>query len=94
MGDEFQNLTPALHLRKKFNVSPSNALSSSTLQLDIRYDDGFIAFLNGAEAPEMVMKLKLRIGFLDRTKAEHSQVFILQLNKSSGEVIVNEKDRS
>ena len=44
-----QNQTPTLYLRKSFSVSAGNAASSSELELDIRYDDGFIAFINGVE---------------------------------------------
>lgn len=46
---EIENLTPSLYLRKRFNVSAANAASNAVLQLNIRYNDGFIAFLNGVE---------------------------------------------
>ena len=49
VGTDVQNQTPTLYLRKSFNVSSGVAASGSMLQLDIRYDDGFIAFLNGVE---------------------------------------------
>ncbi|MDA7881619.1 CotH kinase family protein [Akkermansiaceae bacterium] len=49
VSGEVQNLSPSLYLRKTFSVSAGNAASNATLELDIRYDDGFIAFLNGVE---------------------------------------------
>lgn len=44
-----QNKTPTLYLRKSFVASSAQAASASPLQLAIRYNDGFIAFLNGVE---------------------------------------------
>jgi autotransporter-associated beta strand protein len=49
VGSDIQNQTPTLYLRKSFHVSSGVAASGEMLQLDIRYDDGFIAFLNGVE---------------------------------------------
>lgn len=49
VSGEIQNRSPVLYLRKAFSVSAGLAASSATLQLDVRYDDGFIAFLNGVE---------------------------------------------
>lgn len=49
VSGEIQNFSPSLYVRKTFSVSAGNAASNATLQLDVRYDDGFIAFLNGVE---------------------------------------------
>ena len=60
---EVENLTPSLYLRKTFNVSAGNAGSSSILQLAVRYDDGFIAFLNGVEIARRNMGFPGMFGF-------------------------------
>ncbi|MGI8603383.1 MAG: lamin tail domain-containing protein [Verrucomicrobiales bacterium] len=44
-----QNKTPSLYLRKEFTVSPSDAASAASLTLLIEVNDGFVAFINGAE---------------------------------------------
>ena len=49
VAGDIQNFSLSLYLRKTFSVSAGNAASNATLQLDVRHDDGFIAFLNGVE---------------------------------------------
>lgn len=44
-----QNRGASLYLRKRFNVTPAQAASTTTLQLVTRYNDGFVAFINGVE---------------------------------------------
>lgn len=44
-----QGKTSSLYLRKTFTVSSLNAASLENLRLNIDYNDGFIAFLNGKE---------------------------------------------
>jgi autotransporter-associated beta strand protein len=46
---EMANRTPSLYLRKRFTVAVEQATSTANLQLIVRYNDGFIAFLNGEE---------------------------------------------
>lgn len=46
---EMLNRTPGLYLRKKFTASSANAASATDLQLSVKYNDGFIAYLNGIE---------------------------------------------
>lgn len=46
---EMLNRTPSLYLRRKFTVTPEQANSPALLQLLVRYNDGFIAFINGKE---------------------------------------------
>lgn len=47
-GDMF-GLTPSLYVRQMFTVTAAQAASIEDLLLDIDYDDGFIAYLNGKE---------------------------------------------
>lgn len=49
VGAEMQGNTPSLYMRMHFSVSAANAARSDALRLDIDYDDGFIAFINGVE---------------------------------------------
>ncbi len=46
---QMQNKTPSLYIRKRFDVSSLQASSTNQLQLALRYNDGFVAFLNGQE---------------------------------------------
>ena len=41
--------TSSLYVRKTFTVSAPNAASTENLRLNINYNDGFVAFLNGKE---------------------------------------------
>jgi len=43
------NQTPSIYLRKTFTVTAAQAASSADLLLDVQYDDGFIAWVNGVE---------------------------------------------
>ena len=49
LSAEMYGITPSLYVRKKFTVTAAQAASVEDLLLDIDYDDGFIAFLNGKE---------------------------------------------
>ena len=42
-------ISPSLYVRKKFSVSAQDANSQRSLLLNINYNDGFIAWLNGKE---------------------------------------------
>jgi autotransporter-associated beta strand protein len=46
---DMQGQVPTLYLRKEFEVSAAQSIMAVQLQLSIRYNDGFIAFLNGVE---------------------------------------------
>ncbi len=59
--------TPSLYLRKKFSVSSGNAGSGTTLQLAIRYNDGFIAYLNGKEIARRNMGFPGMFAYRDQT---------------------------
>lgn len=63
VSSEVGNQTPSLYLRKTVNVSAENAASGSMLQLAVRYDDGFIAFLNGVEIARRNMGFTGMFGF-------------------------------
>lgn len=40
---------PSVYLRQTFSVSAANAASSQNIILDVDYNDGFVAYLNGVE---------------------------------------------
>jgi len=44
-----QNRTPNLYLRRGFNLTPAQAANEGQLQIRVRFDDGFIAYVNGRE---------------------------------------------
>lgn len=46
---DMQNRTPALYLRKTVWVSGEQASSSAGLELQVRFNDGFLLFINGRE---------------------------------------------
>lgn len=41
--------TPSLYLRREFTVSAADAASGAALKLQVEFDDGFIAYVNGVE---------------------------------------------
>lgn len=43
------NLTPTLYLRKSFTATEAQANDSSALTFDVRFNDGFVCYLNGVE---------------------------------------------
>lgn len=43
------NKTPSLYLRSDFQVNADTAASGQDLRLEVNYDDGFVAYLNGHE---------------------------------------------
>ena len=49
LAEEMHGLTPSLYLRQAFTVTAGQATSTADLLLDIDYDDGFIAYVNGKE---------------------------------------------
>ncbi|MEN8693384.1 MAG: lamin tail domain-containing protein [Akkermansiaceae bacterium] len=49
LGSQLRDLTPSFYARKTFTASSSDAASGSTLNLEIKYNDGFIAWVNGIE---------------------------------------------
>jgi hypothetical protein len=40
---------PSLYLRKEFNVTSTQAVLTANLSLQVEYNDGFVAYLNGRE---------------------------------------------
>ena len=47
VGPQMLNISPTLYARMPFNFAPGTPLT--TLSLKMRYNDGFVAFLNGTE---------------------------------------------
>ena len=46
------DLAPSVYIRIPFNVSASDLEKRATLTLQMQYDDGFVAFLNGTQVAE------------------------------------------
>ena len=67
LAADMQNRAPGLFIRKTFTVSAANAASGSTLLLPIRYNDGFVAFLNGVEIARRNMGNTRMFAFRDQT---------------------------
>ncbi|MEP4049998.1 MAG: chitobiase/beta-hexosaminidase C-terminal domain-containing protein, partial [Luteolibacter sp.] len=67
VSGDVKHRTPSLYLRKKFSVSSTSATSTTTLQLSVRYNDGFIAFLNGVEIARRNMGSAGMFAFRDQT---------------------------
>jgi len=49
VASQMVNLTPTMYLRKSFNITGSQAASSGVVSMEIRYNDGFVCYLNGIE---------------------------------------------
>jgi autotransporter-associated beta strand protein len=49
LSAQMQNRAASVYLRKTFTVTPEQAASGAALELLTRYNDGFIAFINGVE---------------------------------------------
>ena len=49
VGTQMINLTPTVYLRKTFTVSPAEAASTEILRLEVKFNDGFVCYLNGVE---------------------------------------------
>ena len=49
LAAQLQNRAASLYLRKTFVATPEQAASGAAMELRVRYNDGFIAFLNGVE---------------------------------------------
>ncbi len=62
-----QNRGASLYLRKTFTVTPAQAASGALLQLVTRYNDGFIAFINGVEVARRHMGNPGMFAFHDQT---------------------------
>ncbi|MBN1481594.1 T9SS C-terminal target domain-containing protein [candidate division KSB1 bacterium] len=52
MHDDGANPNPSCYLRIKFRLSQSERGDIKSLLLNVRYDDGFVAFLNGTQIAE------------------------------------------
>jgi autotransporter-associated beta strand protein len=49
LSSHMQNLTPSLYLRKTVWISAEEAASSNLLEWTVRFNDGFLLFINGRE---------------------------------------------
>ncbi|MCP4846398.1 MAG: hypothetical protein GY899_00430 [Verrucomicrobiaceae bacterium] len=58
LGTEMSGITPSLYLRTEFIIDPELVDSLRELILNIDYDDGFIAYLNGIEVARANMGSK------------------------------------
>jgi autotransporter-associated beta strand protein len=64
---EMRNKAPSLYVRKTFAVSLAQASLTNQVQLAIRYNDGFVAFLNGKEVARRNMGVPGMFAFRDQT---------------------------
>jgi len=62
-----QNKVPSLYLRKAFPVTAGQAASTGRLELVTRFNDGFIAFLNGVEVARRNMGNAGMYAYRDQT---------------------------
>lgn len=62
-----QNKVPSLYLRKAFSVTAGQAASPGRLELVTRFNDGFIAFLNGVEVARRNMGNAGMYAYRDQT---------------------------
>jgi len=62
-----QNKLASLYVRKAFNVSAGQAASTNQLQLVTRFNDGFIAFVNGIEVARRNMGNPGMYAYRDQT---------------------------
>lgn len=76
-----QNRAASLYLRQTFNVTVTQAASGASLELVARYNDGFIAFINGVEVARRNMGNPGMFAFHDQT------AFNTNLNNPSLETI-------
>ena len=67
LSAQMQNRVPSLYLRKTFNVTPAQAASGDTLQLITRFNDGFIAYINGVEVARRNLGNPGMFAFHDQT---------------------------
>ncbi len=67
LSSQMQNRAASLYLRKTFTVTPTQAASGNSLELVTRYNDGFIAFLNGVEVARRNMGNPGMFAFHDQT---------------------------
>lgn len=62
-----QNKVPVLYVRKAFSATSGQASSTNELQLITRYNDGFIAFINGVEVARRNMGNTDMFAYRDQT---------------------------
>jgi hypothetical protein len=67
LASTIQGKTPNFYLRKTFTASPAQAVSVDDLLLEIEYDDGFIAFINGVEVARCNMGAPQMFIYADQT---------------------------
>ena len=66
LQSELQGKSVSLYIRQKFIVSAANASKTNSLRLQVDYDDGFIAFVNGKEIARKNMGPPNAFGFHDQ----------------------------
>ena len=67
LSSTMQNKLTALYVRKAFNVTAGQAASTNQLQLVTRFNDGFIAFVNGVEVARRNMGNPGMYAYRDQT---------------------------
>lgn len=94
LSGQMQNRAASLYLRQTFNVTPQQAASGANLELLTRYNDGFIAFINGVEVARRNMGNPGMFAFHDQTafntNVNNPGVEILNLGAASTRLIAGE----
>jgi autotransporter-associated beta strand protein len=67
LSAQMQNRAASVYLRKTFTVTPEQAASGAALELLTRYNDGFIAFINGVEVTRRNMGNPGMFAYHDQT---------------------------
>jgi len=66
LQSEVESISETLYIRQKFIVSAADAVKTDDLRLQVDYDDGFIAFVNGKEIGRKNMGPVKAFGFHDQ----------------------------
>jgi len=71
-----QNKFPTLYVRKAFSVTSDQSTSTNQVQLVTRYNDGFIAFLNGVEVARRNMGNPGMFAYRDQTAFNTNMTYV------------------
>ncbi|MGJ8696061.1 MAG: lamin tail domain-containing protein [Verrucomicrobiaceae bacterium] len=83
-----RNVSPSFYTRTTFDVSAGEASSSSPLRLNINYNDGFIAWINGIEVARSNMGAPKshiyhdQLSYVESTLSTNTQTFNLPIASS------------
>lgn len=94
LSAQMRNRVPSLYLRKTFDVTVAQAASDATLQLLTRFNDGFIAYLNGVEVARRNLGNPGMFVFHDQTtfsiKTSNPSLEIISLGAANTRLVAGE----